>query len=257
MAISQDRNEWIGLIPAAGKGLRLGLPYPKELYPVIRNNRYKPVAQFILENMTAADLKHVVFVINETKNQLMGYFGSGSRFHCNISYVVQESFNGAEASTSPGLAHALDSAYHLTRGHTVHFGMADTIIQPLDFLVQARALAQPDDDLVLCVFPTQYPEKGGMTRWDAQHRVSAIVDKPKHTDLTHTWGSIIWGPGFTELLHQSLQSGITDFAAILNQAVEQGMHVRAAEAAGASYMDMGTYEEILELDQRLRDSGAP
>ena len=40
-------EEVIGLIPAAGKGLRLGLPYPKELYPVIRNNHYKPISQFV------------------------------------------------------------------------------------------------------------------------------------------------------------------------------------------------------------------
>ena len=26
----------IGLVPAAGSGLRLGLPYPKELYPIIQ-----------------------------------------------------------------------------------------------------------------------------------------------------------------------------------------------------------------------------
>ena len=41
----------IGLIPAAGKGMRLGLPYPKELYPVIRDNHYKPIAQFALASM--------------------------------------------------------------------------------------------------------------------------------------------------------------------------------------------------------------
>jgi hypothetical protein len=34
------QEDIIGLIPAAGKGIRLGLPYPKELYPVIRNNHY-------------------------------------------------------------------------------------------------------------------------------------------------------------------------------------------------------------------------
>ena len=32
-------DEFIGLVPAAGKGVRLGLPYPKELYPIIRNNQ--------------------------------------------------------------------------------------------------------------------------------------------------------------------------------------------------------------------------
>src|SRR4030042_883046 len=99
-------DKLIGLIPAAGKGLRLGLPYPKELYPIIRDNRYKPVSQFVLENLIAAGGEHVVFVINETKHQLIGYFGDGSRFGCHISYVVQESHEENGVSTSPGLAHA-------------------------------------------------------------------------------------------------------------------------------------------------------
>src|SRR5689334_16172276 len=125
-------EEFIGLIPAAGKGVRLGLPYPKELYPVIRDNHYRPIAQFVVNNLTTAGLHHVVFVINETKHQLVGYFGNGQRFGCNISYVVQEAANGQDKSTSPGLAHALDSAYHLTQGKTVFFGMADTIMQPTE-----------------------------------------------------------------------------------------------------------------------------
>ena len=82
-------HELIGLIPAAGKGVRLGLPYPKELYPIIRDNHYKPVAQFVLDNLTQAGIQHIVFVINETKHQLIGYFCDGRRFGCNISYVVQ------------------------------------------------------------------------------------------------------------------------------------------------------------------------
>ena len=140
-----DPDECVGLIPAAGKGIRLGLPYPKELYPVIRDNRYKPVSQFILENMLSAGLKHIVFVINETKSQLIGFFGSGRRFNCQISYVFQEPLDANDNSTSPGLADALDSAYHLTRGKTVYFGMADTIIHPLDVLAKARERMNPDD----------------------------------------------------------------------------------------------------------------
>jgi glucose-1-phosphate thymidylyltransferase len=83
-------EECIGLIPAAGKGVRLGLPYPKELYPVIRDNHYKPISQFVLNNLTEAGLEHIIFVINETKHQLVGFFGGGHRFGCKLSYVVQE-----------------------------------------------------------------------------------------------------------------------------------------------------------------------
>ncbi len=207
----------IGLIPAAGKGVRLGLPYPKELYPVIRNNRYKPISQFVVDNLTLAGLEHIVFVINETKHQLIGYFGDGHRFGCNISYVVQESTNDLSGSTSPGLAHALDAAYHLTCGKTVLFGMADTIMQPKDVYGQVLQKMADDDDVALVLFPTQRPQKFGMVRFEADHRVVEIVDKPAQTDLTFMWGAIVWRPKFTQYLHDCVKDkGISDFAIIMN-----------------------------------------
>lgn len=247
-------EELIGLIPAAGKGIRLGLPYPKELYPVIRNNHYKPIAQFVVDNLTAAGLQHVVFVINETKHQLIGFFGAGHRFGCHISYVVQESRINDEASTSPGLAHALDSAYHLTRGKAVYFGMADTIIQPQDAFAQAHNAAEPDDDVILVLFPTDRPEKFGMVRLNGDGRVHEIIDKPSRTDLTEMWGCIIWRPRFTEYLHECVdRHGISDFALIMNKAIQDGLRFRGVSMTDSLYIDLGTYEEIMELDRRYRE----
>lgn len=247
-------EEFIGLIPAAGKGVRLGLPYPKELYPVIRDNHYRPIAQFVVNNLTTAGLQHIVFVINETKHQLVGYFGNGQRFGCNISYVVQETGNNQDKSTSPGLAHALDSAYHLTQGKTVFFGMADTIMQPTQVFRHAYDAATPEDDVILAMFTTERPEKFGMVRLDQKtHRVEKIVDKPKQTDLTEMWGCIIWRPRFTEHLHECVQQGISDFAQIMNCAMEMGMRFRGVHMAGGTYIDLGTYDEILEMDRRFRE----
>ena len=245
----------VGLVPAAGKGMRLGLPYPKELYPIIRENRYKPVSQFVLDSLVASGVEHVVFVINETKHQLVGYFGDGSRFGCHISYVVQEAASQELHSTSPGLAHALDAAYHLVRGKDVFFGMADTIIAPQDVFAQAWAAAEGDDDVVMVLFPTNRPEKFGMVRLDRANRVLEIVDKPRETPLTLMWGCILWRPRFTEHLHESVRRhGTSDFARILNEAVAGGLRVRAFPVADGSYMDLGTYEEIRELDRTLRQA---
>ena len=247
-------EQLIGLIPAAGKGIRLGLPYPKELYPVIRENRYKPISQFVLGNLVAAGVKHIVFVINETKHQLIGYFGNGHRFGCQISYVVQEPTLRRGKSTSPGLAHALDSGYHLTRGKTVLFGMADTIMQPVDVFKTAYQQSRPDDDVVLVLFPTERPEKFGMVRTDAEGRVLEIVDKPAQTDLTEMWGCILWRPSFTEYLHESVnQRGISDFAAIMNNAIEEGYKFRGVHIPDGVYIDLGTYDEIMEMDRRFRE----
>jgi len=244
----------IGLIPAAGKGVRLGLPYPKELYPVIRNNHYKPISQFVVDNMTNAGIKHIVFVVNETKHQLIGYFGSGQRFGCVISYVIQEVVEGKTKSTSPGLAHALDSAYHLTKGKTVFFGMADTLMQPVDVFARTYRSAFPDDDVLLALFTTSRPEKFGMVKRDANNRVLEIVDKPAQTDLTEMWGCIIWNPQFTEYLHNCVyEHGVSDFAKIMNDAIADGMKFRGVHLVDGTYIDLGTYEEIADLDKKYRE----
>ena len=247
-------DELIGLIPAAGKGVRLGLPYPKELYPVIRENRYKPISQFVVNNMTVAGIKHIVYVVNETKHQLIGYFGDGHRFGCNLSYVIQEEMRSDNKSTSPGLSNALDSAYHLIQGKTVCFGMADTIMQPEDVFARGLAEATPDDDVILILFTTERPEKFGMVKSEKNGRVLEINDKPKQTDLTEMWGCIIWRPRFTEFLHESIHKNeISDFAVIMNNAIKNGYKFRAVHAQDGLYIDLGTYEEIAELDRRFRE----
>jgi len=246
-------EELTGLIPAAGKGLRLRLPYPKELYPIIRDNRYKPISQFVLENLTAVPVDHIVFVINETKHQLIGYFGDGHRFGCHISYVVQEVREESSPSTSPGLGHALDAAYHLVRDKTVFFGMADTIMEPVDLFARMLDSATPDEDVILGLFPTERPQKFGMVAFDADDRVLYIVDKPRETDLTHMWGCFIWRPSFTEHLHTCISGGeITDFATIMNAALKAGMRFRAVRFDEGTYLDLGTCDEIVELEKHFR-----
>ena len=249
------KEELVGLIPAAGKGLRLKLPYPKELYPIIRENRYKPISQFVLENLTAVPVEHVVVVINESKHQLIGFFGDGHRFGCHISYVVQEVHENANRSTSPGLGHALDAAYHLVRGKTVLFGMADTIIEPVDLFARMLEESSPDDDVIMGLFPTTRPHKFGMTAFDSDGYIPYIVDKPEKTDLTHMWGCIIWRSRFTEHMHDCISSGETaDFAVIMNQAIKNGMRFRAVRFDDGTYLDLGTYDEIIDLEKHFRSN---
>ena len=243
-------NDLIGLIPAAGAGLRLGLPYPKELYPIIRDNRYKPVAQHVLENMVAVGVEHVVFVINETKHQLIGFFGDGQQFGCRITYAYQDR-NRLGKGGSAGLAEALDSAHHLTAGRRVVFGMADTIISPVDSL--RPLLAEEGSDVHLGLFHTEHPERVGVVDRDPDGRVRRIVDKEPDQGLRDMWGCIVWGPRFTDHLHARTEaSDAPDFATILNEAVDGGLEVRASKLEGATYTDVGTYEEISRLESSQR-----
>ena len=166
---------------------------------------------------------------------------------------MQERTENTNRSTSPGLAHALDSAFHLVRDKTVFFGMADTIMQPKDVFARAIRSADPKDDVILILFETDRPEKFGMVRLDGKDRVLEIVDKPSQTDLFEMWGAIIWRPKFTEHLRDCVQrQGISDFARIMNSAISDGMGFRGIHVTDGVYIDLGTYEEIMELDQRYR-----
>jgi glucose-1-phosphate thymidylyltransferase len=208
----------------------------------------------VVDNLVNAGLKHIVFVVNETKHQLIGFFGSGQRFGCNISYVVQEVVEGRTKSTSPGLAHALDSAYHLIKGKTVFFGMADTLMQPRDVFKRVYASGCPGDDVLFGMFTTDRPEKFGMVRMGGDNVVLEIDDKPQKTDLAQMWGCIVWRPRFTEYLHACVcEQGISDFAKIMNGAITNGMKFRGIHLKDGTYIDLGTYEEIADLERKYRE----
>jgi len=148
----------------------------------------------------------------------------------------------------------LDAAYHLVKGKTVFFGMADTLMQPGDIFKRIHESASPDDDVIFGMFTTERPEKFGMVKMDGDGCVLEIVDKPKETDLTEMWGCIVWRPKFTEYLHKCVyEEGISDFAKIMNDAIAMGMRFRGVHLKDGTYIDLGTYEEIADLDRKYRE----
>jgi len=239
----------IGLMPAAGEGSRLGLPYPKELQPLFSGGLFKPAAQFGLEAIRDSGAAHVVMVVNHTKHQLLKYFGSGLQFGCQMSYVVQETKTARDPSRSGGLAEALDAAHHLTRCHTVLFAMADTVILPTTVFAEMMTSAHAGDDVVLGLFRVDRPENFGMVEMREDDRVVRVVDKPASTRLEFAWACIVWGPRFTEHLHDRVSEGEGDFAAILNGAISAGMQVRGAKIEHGHFADLGTTESVMKAQR--------
>lgn len=244
--------ELIGLIPAAGKGTRLGLPYPKELYPIVRNNTYKPLSQFTVEAILEANVKHLVFVINETKHQFIGYYGDGSRFNCNFSYVVQENYENNNSKSS-GLIQALNSSYHLIKNKTVLFGMADTLLYPKNcFNYVLDNFSNNKSDLTFGLFPIESRNlsKSAIVKINSINRVEAIYDKPDSIgDIPNLgWAFIIWSPVFTEFLHESInERPDSDFASVLNKAVDS-FNLTGFQVPQGKYLDLGTYDDIMAFN---------
>jgi hypothetical protein len=49
------------------------------------------------------------------------------------------------------------------------------------------------------------------------------------------------------------EQGISDFAKIINDAITIGMKVKGVHMKDGSYIDLGTYEEIADLDKKYRE----
>lgn len=240
------------IVPAAGRGSRLKpFPCPKELFPVgyqdividgVVEKRPKVVSQYLLEHLVSAGAQQVFVVLGEGKSDIMQYYGNGSRFQTNVSYLFQEELNG--------MPYAIDLARPWLDNQTVLFGMPDTIIEPSDCFSQLLAFHDAHDaDLTLALFPTNNPSKFGMVDMDANNNVVWTYDKPKTSDLPGLWGACCWSPAFTALLGAYLE-GLTPGAQevvlgdVFNHAIESRMRVKAMTFEGAKYIDIGTTAEL-------------
>lgn len=237
-------KEIIGLIPAAGQGTRLGLPFPKELWPLPAQAGYVPVAFRSVEMLLAAGVRRIVIVTSPEKPGIMRYFGDGSRFGTEFIYMCQEAT--PRGGKSAGLAEALDCAYGVTMNKHVAFVMPDTYVHPTNSMEQL-VLNADGADLVLGLFPTDKPHKFGMVRTDG-NRAAEIIDKPSQTDLTLMWGIIVWSPRFSDHFRACMQEDAPDFATVMNRAITSGLDVRATEIKSGHYIDFGTYDDLLQAE---------
>ena len=246
------QHNLVGIVPAAGKGTRLA-PFPcaKELFPIgfqphnVKGSveqRPKVVSQYIIENMVDAGVDRILIIVGQGKQEVVEYYGDGSRFGCQIGYLYQERLDGMPS--------AINLAKPWIGDATVVFGMPDTIIRPANAL---RQLLQQHLDskaaLSLGLFPTDRPHKFGMVEIDSDCNVLSTVDKPKDSKLTHMWGTCCWSPDFTQLIDTFLQNrtgGQTEtvLGDVFDEALRKKMLVKGYPCNAGRYIDIGTSDEL-------------
>jgi dTDP-glucose pyrophosphorylase len=122
-------------------------------------------------------------------------------------------------------------------------------MEPIDVFRQLLNASSEDDQVILGLFEVSRPEKFGMVEIDNYGKVLRIIDKPVTTHLRHAWGCIVWRKDFTKFLHHSVNhEQVSDFAKIMNNAINGGMCFRGKVLPNGKYFDLGTYAEITELE---------
>ena len=238
----------VGLIPAAGRAERLGpLPCSKELLPIgFRETSKGPVPKvaghYLLERFRAAGVRRIFMVLHESKWDIPRYFGSGEIADVALAYL---SIPGSRS-----VPETLDRAYPFVQDSIVALGFPDVIFEPVDAyerLIERQAATGAD--LVLGLFPAPRFQTTDMVELAPDGRVLRVEVRPQSTSLRFNWLIAVWGPAFTDFLHETVQrapagEGELQIGAVVQTAVAAGMQVEGVEFPEGSYRDIGTPAEL-------------
>lgn len=253
--------EIVGLIPAAGKARRISpIPCSKELFPVgletddRKDIRIKVVSHYLLEKMKLAGASKGYIILRDGKWDIPAYWGDGAKIEMPIAYLMMGSPHG--------VPYTLDQAYPFVKDKLVFFGFPDIIFEPDDaFAKLGIKLQESGTDLVLGLFPAHQPEKMDMVEIDAATGIRNIQIKPQQTDLRYTWIIAVWGPRFTQFMHDCIRiqqpffknektpgfySGNQEIylGHIIQAAIDQKISTDAIIFEEGTYLDVGTPDDL-------------
>lgn len=253
--------KFFGLIPAGGTGSRLGkMPCSKEILPIVRKTGSTITQSVVCENLIRyyrlAEVDCIYLILRSGKWDIPTYLGDGSNFGVNIAYLIM--------NLPHGTPFTLDQAYPFVRGHHVALGFPDMICTPENLFVKLREkLLRTNADVVLGLNRVKSYRTWDMIEFDGE-KITDIVIKEDRPDLTYGWSNAVWGPAFTEFLHEYLRERLTrnEFTArasdgttrelyigdVVRAAIKKGYKVEHVTFEEGSAIDLGipaTLEEYL------------
>ncbi|NHC43571.1 NTP transferase domain-containing protein [Bacillus sp. MM2020_1] len=243
--------ETVGLLPCAGKGTRLGMPFSKEMFPDVHNENYRPVIMYTIDAMKRAGIKHIIITVNPNKTDLLNYLGNGKQFGIDLTVCIHP-----EAKSLP---QSLNEAYHIIKDKKVVFAMPDTVIEPRDFLKKALEAHNKNhnSDVTLGCFKTDNPTSVSVVEFDGE-LITNVIEKPKETNLEYMWGMMVWNPVFSKILNEfcltikhregAKELYLSDalFPLIEKNKVFSFIH------ENSSYRDLGTFKELNQWSKLIQ-----
>lgn len=233
-----DMSKLNVILPCAGEGSRLGLPYPKELH-VVEEGR--SLVEFSLERCARAGsaVDRVTIVMTAAKPELLGLLERWmDRLPVAICFFDDSNFEW------PG---SVLSAEHLFCDHNVVL-LPDSHLIECDGLdvIPAMANRLESSDVVFGYVEEQGPRLGSLgALTDRGNEVSAFCDKP---DVPHDRFNAFWttfgfrgehGRPLLEMMTRSVQRKPVSLD-----------EWRVAGFPVAGYRDLGTWDSLREFQAR-------
>lgn len=262
-----DETRRVGLVPAAGRGSRIRLPFSKELYPVRFGTvgsdlESRPITalELLLDQFANGGAQTAFVVIRDGKWDIPRHLGTRTRSGLELAYLIIDA--------SAGVPYSLDMAHGFLDDALVLMGFPDVLIEPDDaFAPVVDRLEAGNADVVLGLFPALDPPCFDQVALDRAGRVVAIRPKPVTEPLDYAWAIAAWRPGFTQFLHdrtmlmtrsqRPLAEDGREYSVghAIADALKEGLVVEGVLLEGGSFLDIGTPQGLASaLSVGLRDS---
>ena len=160
-----------GIILHGGHGTRLRpLTHtgPKQLLPIAN----KPMSEYCVEAIRDCGISDIAIIVGGIgSNKVREYYGDGSKFNVNISYIEQDE--------PKGIAHAINLCKNFVENEKFLVFLGDNIIQKSISDISKRFESSNNDDALLLLCQVSNPERFGIADVK-ENKIIKIMEKPKN-----------------------------------------------------------------------------
>jgi len=235
-----------GIILHGGAGTRLR-PIthtgPKQLIPIAN----KPMSQYALEYLTDSGIKDIAIILgNIYPEKVREYYGDGSRFKCNITYIHQ--------GEPLGIAHAISLTKDFVGNEKFVVVLGDNLIGG-NITELGFKFENSNYDAFLLLSETTHPRDFGVAKFSGDGKLVELIEKPKEPPSNYAVTGIYY---FNNKIFEQIKKlkpswrgelEITEaIQSLINSGANVGYHI-----IDTWWKDTGTIEDILAANRLIID----
>jgi len=215
----------------------------KAMVPVLN----RPFLEHLLHYLKGHGIADIILAMSYLPDPIQGYFGDGNEMGVRLAYLIEEEPLGT-AGAVKNAERYLDEPFLMLNGDI--FTELD-ITAMIDFHRERKAKA------TIAVTPVDDPTAYGLIETDAEGRITRFLEKPSWEEVTTNMinaGIYVLEPDI--LAQIPPQKEVSIERETFQKLLAQGEPMYAYSSS-AYWLDMGTPEKYLELNQDLLMGKAP
>jgi glucose-1-phosphate thymidylyltransferase len=236
-----------GIILAGGAGTRLHpitMSLSKQLLPVYD----KPMIYYPLATLMSAGIREFLIITTpRDQTAFRDLLGNGAQWGLSFDYVVQQDPNG--------IAQALILAEAFLEGAPSALILGDNIFYGANLTELLQSASKRESGATVFGYYVHDPERYGVMQFDAQGRVTELLEKPASPPSNYAVTGVYFYDGRASALAKVLVPSVRGELEItdLNRAyLKLGeLHVERL-GRGAAWLDTGTHNSLLDAGVFVR-----